>query len=130
MLLAVLRSFASGADGVSFWWWGPFDGDYYDQLAQATAVIGKYERFFLAGESGISLKYASRRQGRYSTYTATVDGAEFMLLLNHSSVEIELDFENPGNRNFVDEFNEKSYGTGKFTLRLPPYGFITLCSGR
>ena len=128
--LAVLRSFASGADGVSFWWWGPFDGDYYDQLAQATAVIGKYERFFLAGESGISLKYASRRQGRYSTYTATVDGAEFMLLLNHSSVEIELDFENPGNRNFVDEFNEKSYGTGKFTLRLPPYGFITLCSGR
>ncbi len=128
--LTVLRSFASGADGVSFWWWGPFDGDYYDQLAQATAVIGKYEKFFLAGENRISLKHTGRRQGRYSTYTATVDGAEFILLMNHSATQIELDFENPDRRSFVDEFNEKSYSDGKFALRLPAYGFITLYSGR
>lgn len=124
--LKVLRSFASGADGVSFWWWGPFDGDYYDQLARAAEITGKYEKFFLAGEAPVSLQITPQKKGRYSVFTAKVENKEFILFLNHGTTALEFAVTNPEKRNFADELAGKSYAEEKFVLTLPPHDVLTL----
>ena len=128
--LKVLRSFASGADGVSFWWWGPFDGDYYAQLAQAAEIIGRYEKFFLAGEKPVSLKVACRKKGRFSVFTSTIGSEEFILLLNHGGTALEFEAVNPEKRQFTDAAAEKEYNKDKFTVTLPPYGAKALYSAK
>ena len=124
--LKVLRSFASGADGVSFWWWGPFDGDYYQSLAEATQIAAKYESFFLAGEKEISLKIASASVKRYSTFTSKVGDQEFMLLLNHSSASMTVTLKNPSEKNFADEIAGKNYSDHEFKVIVPASDAIAL----
>lgn len=126
--LKVLRSFASGMDGVSFWWWGPFDGDYYQRLAEATTILGKYEPFFLAGESSISLKPAPVAGKRFSSFSSKEGKREFLMLMNHSSAALELTLQNPKKRKWQDEINGKNYAGGTFAVRIAPHEAMTLIS--
>ena len=127
--LKVLRSFSSGMDGVSFWWWGPFDGDYYRKLAEATAIIGKYERFFLQGESPVSLKVQTADGKRFSSFSSTdSSGTEFFMLMNHSAAALEVSFQNPGGRRWLDEIGGGAFSERVFRRNIPPYGVLTLVS--
>ncbi|MBO7329525.1 MAG: hypothetical protein J6W00_12235 [Lentisphaeria bacterium] len=126
--LKVLRSFASGMDGVTFWWWGPFDGDFYRELAIASTVAGKYEKFFLNREKDISLKISIAKKYRGSTFTSAADGREFALVMNHSQKEITVDFANPGKKVWVDEFSGKKYSAAAFKVKIPACGILTLIS--
>ncbi len=128
--LKVLRSFASGMDGVTFWWWGPFDGDYYRELAIASTITGKYEKFFLNREKAISLKITIPANIRGSTFTSGVDGQEFALVLNHSQKEIAVKFANPGKKVWLDEFSGKKYSAAGFTVKIPACGTLTLIAGK
>lgn len=127
--LKVLRSFASGMDGVTFWWWGPFDGDYYRNLAQATTIIGKYERFFLKGTSPVSLQIRNIDGKRFSTFSSSdAAGAEFFMLMNHSSLPLDVSFRNPRGRSWHDEIGGGVSADPVFRHRIPPYGVLTLIS--
>ena len=128
MRTRVLRSFASGMDGVTFWWWGPFDGDFYRELAIASTVAGKYEKFFLNREKDISLKISIAKKYRGSTFTSAADGREFALVMNHSQKEITVDFVNPGKKVWVDEFSGKKYSAAAFKVKIPACGILTLIS--
>ena len=124
--LKVLRSFASGMDGVTFWWWGPFDGEFYRELATASTIAGKYEEFFLNKEQPISLKAEIANKARGSFFTSKIGEKEFMLVLNHGSKEITVNFDNPAKKVWSDEFGKKSYNAAKFTVKIPPCGTLTL----
>ncbi|MBQ4328501.1 MAG: hypothetical protein IJC27_02120 [Lentisphaeria bacterium] len=124
--LKVLRSFASGMDGVTFWWWGPFDGEFYRELVTASTIVGKYEKFFLNKETPVSLKAEILNKARGSFFTSKVGNEEFMLVLNHGSKEITVNFDNPAGKVWVDEFSKKSWSSAKFTVKIPPCGTLTL----
>lgn len=126
--LKVLRSFASGADGVSFWWWGPFDGDYYKSLAEATEITAKYEPFFLAGEKEISLAVASASAKRYSLFRSKVASQEFMLIINHTAMPITMVMQNKNGRLFHDEIGGTAYSGKEFKITVPAYNTMTLLS--
>ncbi len=127
--LKVLRSFASGMDGVTFWWWGPFDGDYYAQLAAASAIVGRYEKFFLKKESPISLKIGAAKAD-HSIFTSAVDGEEFLLIMNHGSKSLKLSVDNPSERVWKNEFTGKSFTGSAFAVETAPYGATVLYSGK
>lgn len=128
--LKVLRSFASGMDGVTFWWWGPFDGEFYRELAIASTIVGKYEKFFLNKETPVSLKAKILNKARGSFFTSKIGNEQFMLVLNHGSKEITVNFDNPTGKVWVDELGKKKWSAAKFSVKIPPCGTLTLLADK
>ncbi|MFH1524962.1 MAG: sugar-binding protein [Chloroflexota bacterium] len=84
----VLRSIATGADGVTFWWWGPFDGKYYQKLAEASALIADFEEFFLKGTEADKFISLENPYGRnVSSAVRSLGKLHLVLLFNHSPNE-------------------------------------------
>lgn len=83
--MQVLRSIASGMDGVTFWWWGPFDGWYYRKMAEATRLIADFEDFFRQGEKPDSGRVIHSYGNRISSFATRKDGINFMVIFNHNS---------------------------------------------
>ena len=128
--LKVLRSFASGMDGVTFWWWGPFDGDFYTQLAEASAITGKYERFFLNREKPVSLQVTLPENRPGSVFTSAVNGEQFAMILNHGSKELTVKCVNPGKKVWVNEFDNRKFSGNEFSIKIAPHGAYTLYNGK
>lgn len=87
--MQILRSVASGAHGASFWWWGPMDGLYYQEIGRATALIAEFEEFFLNGKNNNSLvKVEEHPYGlNVSWEVFSLDGKHLCILFNHSDKE-------------------------------------------
>lgn len=97
--MQILRSVASGADGVSFWWWGPMDGLYYQEIGRATALIAKFEDFFLKGKNNNSIiKIEKNPYGKNVSWEVfTLGNKHLVILFNHSANETrKLSFSFPG----------------------------------
>lgn len=81
--MKVLRSIASGMDGVSFWWWGPFDGLYYQKMAEATRIITDFEDFFIQGETETDIAIRHSWGKRMSCFVSSRHGKTLIILFNH-----------------------------------------------
>lgn len=82
--MQVLRSIASGMDGVSFWWWGPFDGLYYQKMAEATDIISRFEGFFLTGKDTDKIRITHHYGNSVSSFIKERNGLVLVILFNHN----------------------------------------------
>lgn len=98
MKIQFLKSFAAGCDGIHFWWWGPFDGKYYQKLSEATSFITDFEDFFTRGKETpekILLKHTFGNS--ISSSCRFLDDVLLVMVFNHNSTEtreLQLSIEN------------------------------------
>lgn len=95
--LQILRSIASGADGVSFWWWGPFDGKFYHAFAEATSLISDFEEFFLQGKEKENLiSLGDHPYGKsVSVANRVLGNSSLIMLFNHRPKDRKLNLSIP-----------------------------------
>ncbi|MBU0714532.1 MAG: hypothetical protein KJ964_04165 [Verrucomicrobia bacterium] len=131
----VLRSIATGTEGVSFWWWGPFDGKYYQKLAEASTLIADFEEFFLKGKEEDKFISLENPYGKnVSSAVRSLGNLHLVLLFNHSPNEKrELAFSIPGGTAgdvgyFYPELT-RFEPVGKIKVTIPPLDVITIVVG-
>ena len=129
--MKILRSIASGMDGVSFWWWGPFDGLYYKKTAEATRLIADFEDFFRQGEKGSSVHVQHTAGARMSTFLTRKDGLDFIILFNHNAKNSRsaiIHLERPLN-SYLYPSGVKISEKASFSVNVPPLDVSVILAG-
>ena len=126
--MKVLRSIAAGMDGVSFWWWGPFDGLYYQKMAEATRIIADFEDFFLQGETETGIAIRHRWGKRMSSFVSSRHGKTLIILFNHDpgqarDAEVILP---RADTIFTYPDGQAKTKTTAFTVNVPPLDVVVL----
>lgn len=126
--MKVLRSIASGMDGVSFWWWGPFDGLYYQKMAEATRIIADFEDFFIQGETETGIAIRHRWGKRMSSFVSSRNGKTLIILFNHDPSQVrdaEVVLPRPDTI-FSYPDGQARTKTSAFTVGVPPLDVVVL----